>query len=133
MRRLLILFVSLSPASDSLGQTFSEITAPDGYEVRPLDLSDDGSTVVGVYTSGNGLESFRWTAGSGLVGLGDLDGGFFSGEATSVSADGSVIAGRSSVDTTRSEAMRSRLTPIPPSRATYGKQSSEADVLKRQL
>jgi len=38
-------------------------------------------------------EAFRWTAGGGMVGLGDLPGGGFSSGAFDVSADGSVVVG----------------------------------------
>ncbi len=36
-------------------------------------LSADGSVVVGVSNSASGTEAFRWTAGGGMVGLGDLE------------------------------------------------------------
>jgi len=55
------------------------------------DVSGDGSVVVG----STGKEAFRWTQVSGIVGLGDLSGGGFGSNAQSVSADGSVIVGRS--------------------------------------
>ena len=54
----------------------------------------DGSVVVGVSRSANGLEAFRWTEATGMVGLGDLPGGGFASEAFGVSSDGSVIVGR---------------------------------------
>lgn len=56
-------------------------------------ISADGSTVVGYGNSINGIEAFRWTAGAGIEGLGDLAGGFFTSHATAVSSDGSVIVG----------------------------------------
>jgi probable HAF family extracellular repeat protein len=55
-------------------------------------VSADGSVVVGVSTSGNSEEGFRWTAATGMVGLGFLPGGTWS-TANLVSDDGQVIAG----------------------------------------
>ena len=69
----------------------------------PLDLSDDGQVVVGGSTSPNASicdehrEAFRWTESTGLVGLGDLPGGYFDSNALVTSADGSVVAGASQV------------------------------------
>ena len=65
-------------------------------------VSANGSVVVGVSTSANGTEAlvwqeaFRWTQGTGMVGLGDLPGGSFWSNAQNVSADGSVVVGQSS-------------------------------------
>jgi probable HAF family extracellular repeat protein len=56
-------------------------------------VSADGSVVVGDSYSSSGQEAFRWTSGSGMVGLGDLPGGSFSSSAFGVSADGSVVVG----------------------------------------
>ena len=59
------------------------------------DISADGSTVVGRSYSETGLQAFRWTSSSGMVGLGNLPGassGDFS-EAYAVSADGSTVVG----------------------------------------
>lgn len=64
-----------------------------------FDISADGSTVVG-YSSVDGSapgssasEAFRWTASSGMEGLGDLPGGLYASRANGVSADGSVVVG----------------------------------------
>lgn len=51
-------------------------------------INADGTVVVGRCWIGNQQEAFRWTAGTGMVGLG------FGSEATAVSADGAVIVGR---------------------------------------
>jgi probable HAF family extracellular repeat protein len=65
-------------------------------------VSANGSVVVGNSTSANGIEAlgwqeaFRWTQGTGMVGLGDLPGGIFWSSAINVSADGSVVVGQSS-------------------------------------
>ncbi|MDJ0843814.1 PEP-CTERM sorting domain-containing protein [Crocosphaera sp.] len=71
---------------------------------RAADVSADGEVVVGRSDSENsidpvgalsGTEAFRWTADTGMVGLGDLPGGAFFSRAAAVSANGSVIVGRS--------------------------------------
>ena len=61
-----------------------------------IDVSADGSTVVGWGASAAGTEAFRWTSAGGMVGLGDLPGGSFGSSASGVSADGSTIVGASS-------------------------------------
>jgi len=63
-------------------------------------VSADGSVVVGSSISGvsgrSGIyEAFRWTAEDGMIGLGDLPGGGPDSRAYGVSADGSVVVGRS--------------------------------------
>ena len=58
-----------------------------------LGVSADGSVVVGRGFSSSGEEAFRWTQGTGMVGLGDLSGGRFESRAFGVSADGSVVVG----------------------------------------
>jgi len=66
----------------------------DNFNYNTTGVSGDGSVVVG--TSGNDYVSsiptsaYRWTAGSGMVGLGGYD-----SSASGVSADGSVIVGTS--------------------------------------
>jgi probable HAF family extracellular repeat protein len=73
-------------------------------------VSADGSVVVGYSASANslnqpwqgsplqndaysGFEAFVWTAADGMVGLGDLAGGYFDSRASGVSADGRVVVG----------------------------------------
>jgi probable HAF family extracellular repeat protein len=60
-------------------------------------VSADGCIVVGMSTSGQGSEAFRWDrrGGGGMVGLGDLAGGTNSSSAWAASADGTVIVGTS--------------------------------------
>lgn len=66
-------------------------------------ISVDGSTVVG----GSSSQAFRWTSGGGMVGLGDLPGGYFYSRADAVSADGSTVVGASnSGGATTDEAFR---------------------------
>jgi probable HAF family extracellular repeat protein len=60
------------------------------------DISADGSVIVGSFGSAV-AEAFRWTQGTGMVGLGDLPGGAFHSIANGVSADGSVVVGWSVV------------------------------------
>ena len=59
-------------------------------------MSADGEVVVGQSSSASGGEAFRWTAATGMVGLGDLPGGAFAGGANATSADGQVVVGQSS-------------------------------------
>jgi probable HAF family extracellular repeat protein len=58
-------------------------------------VSDDGAAVVGRFGPANARQAFRWTAGTGLVGLGDLLGNVFFSDALGVSGDGSVVVGQS--------------------------------------
>lgn len=62
---------------DLLGGTFGSSAAH---------VSADGSVVVGVSNTASGLEAFRWTPETGMVGLGF-------GAANGVSVDGSVVVG----------------------------------------
>ena len=57
------------------------------------DVSQDGSVVVGHGTVAAGQEAFRWSAATGMVGLGDLTGGDTKSSGHAVSADGKVIVG----------------------------------------
>jgi probable HAF family extracellular repeat protein len=57
-------------------------------------ISADGRTVVGFSSVATDYHAFRWTTAGGMVDLGNLPGGEIrSSFATSVSADGSIIAG----------------------------------------
>ncbi len=64
-------------------------------------VSDDGLVAAGASFSSESalsmppLQSFRWTAETGLVPLGDLPGGSFSSFTVSISGDGSVVVGDS--------------------------------------
>jgi len=68
-------------------------------------ISADGTVIVGGSSRASGSEAFRWTAGAGLVGLGDLAGGEFFSESLAVSADGATVVGFGSTAAGR-EAMR---------------------------
>ncbi|NEO96604.1 MAG: PEP-CTERM sorting domain-containing protein [Moorea sp. SIO3G5] len=80
----------LVPLGDLPGGAFSSFT---------LNISGDGSVVVGNSQSASGTEAFRWTEETGMVGLGDLAGGAFFSTATNTSFDGSVVVGNSIVST----------------------------------
>jgi probable HAF family extracellular repeat protein len=57
--------------------------------------SYDGSIIVGYMLGGPGVEAFRWTEETGVVGLGDLAGGSFNSLADDITPDGSVVVGYS--------------------------------------
>lgn len=76
-------------------------------------VSADGATVVGESgastnhgTNESEFEAYRWTAATGMRGLGALPGRLFRSNARAVSADGSVVVGFSQLDVARSEAFR---------------------------
>ena len=71
-----------------------------------LGVSGDGSVIVGESNSASGNEAFRWTAASGMVGLGELPGGNFASTAFGVSGDGAVVVGQDSTATAFLEAFR---------------------------
>lgn len=91
-----MLLLTGAPAQAASFQGLGDL--PGGsFSSTAVDISADGSVVVGRGLSTNGFEAFRWTAAEGLVGLGHLPGGsFISSSASGVSADGSVIVGQSS-------------------------------------
>jgi len=60
---------------------------------RAFDVSADGRTVVGHGDTAAGDMAFRWAPQTGMVALGDLNGGDTASRAHGVSADGSVIVG----------------------------------------
>ena len=64
----------------------------------PADVSADGSVVVGGAFSAQSREAFRWTAATGMVGLGQMPAAPFGSVARAVSADGSVIVGNAYPD-----------------------------------
>jgi probable HAF family extracellular repeat protein len=65
---------------------------PGGVFSNALDISGDGAVVVGSSESDRGIEAYRWTPGTGMVGLGFLDGQDIS-VAVATNLDGSVIVG----------------------------------------
>jgi probable HAF family extracellular repeat protein len=56
-------------------------------------VSADGKVVLGARRVAGGTEAFRWTAPTGIVGLGDLPGGALHSVPTAVSSDGSAVVG----------------------------------------
>ena len=84
----------LSQPGPGLAASFQGLGALPGAESNystPWDISADGFVVVGETGSANGREAFRWTAATGMVGLGGLGGEEFYSSAIRVSADGSVV------------------------------------------
>ncbi len=63
-----------------------------------MNVSADGSVVVGVSCSNNGLEAFSWTSTGGFTALGDLPTGGFHSEALGASNSGNVIVGYGTID-----------------------------------
>ncbi len=99
-------------------------------------VAGDGLTVVGVGSSSNGSEAFRWTAEEGMRGLGDLPGGAFSSTAFAASGDGGAIVGRSisgagnrAFRWTAAEGMR-ELGPLPPGSFNSVARDVSADGLR---
>ncbi|CAK9076044.1 PEP-CTERM sorting domain-containing protein [Durusdinium trenchii] len=71
-----------------------------GFFSNAYDVSADGAVVVGSGYSNSVYgtpiyEAYRWTSGSGMVGLDNLSGGYASSYAYGVSDDGSVVVGMS--------------------------------------
>ncbi len=64
------------------------------FESTGFGVSGDGSVIVGYSKSTNGEEAFLWTQADGMVGLGFLTDGTYSG-ALGVNLDGTVIVGYS--------------------------------------
>lgn len=62
-------------------------------------VNGDGSAVVGKAVGASGAQAFRWTAATGIVGLGDLTGNAtnLDSEAEAVSLDGSVVIGTAAI------------------------------------
>jgi probable HAF family extracellular repeat protein len=84
--------------------------APMWDNMEGLGTNADGSVVVGqaTRTDARGWEAYRWTAATGVIGLGDLNGDpeFQSSTATAVTPDGSVVVGFSDAEGFFDEAFR---------------------------
>lgn len=65
---------------------------PGRSETEAMDISSDGTTVVGIASGGGAARAIRWKPGSGFVDLG-LPAGTFGAGAWATNADGSVIVG----------------------------------------
>ena len=88
---LILVLISVSAKGEI---TFQALEFLSGGNPRAIafDLSADGPTVVGSESSGAGHQAFRWTAETGMVGLGHLPGGSAS-MAYGSSSDGTSIVG----------------------------------------
>ncbi|MCL4778396.1 MAG: hypothetical protein KJ054_12915 [Gammaproteobacteria bacterium] len=113
---------SFTPLGDLAGGTFRSI----GWG-----LSADGRVVVGSSNSASGTEAFRWTAGGGMAGLGDLPGGMERLQdvllangatgltgwtleiANGISADGRWVVGAGTNPSGYREAFLAVLQPVP--------------------
>ncbi len=60
----------------------------------------------------SGSEAFRWTAETGMAGIGDLPGGFNASSANDVSTDGRVIVGRASSELSQGSSEAFRWTAV---------------------
>lgn len=103
----LIALLLLLPGSAQAGAMFTVLGIPvvvSPVVVLPLDVSADGSAVVGTVDLGDGRsEAFRWTMAGGMQLLGTLP-EHAGSQASAISADGSVVVGTSTG--TSSEAFR---------------------------
>lgn len=87
----------LSVAAPALASVTGLGFLPGGeLQSNALDVSSDGSTVVGSSFGETGPLPFVWRAGHGIVPLADLAGGDMTGSANAVTPDGSVIVGNAS-------------------------------------
>jgi probable HAF family extracellular repeat protein len=68
------------------------------FASRAYGISGDGSTIVGQSQSPLGVQAFRWTQSTGMIGIGDLPGGVYASRANAVNADGTVVVGTGSSD-----------------------------------
>ena len=101
VRAALVLIAILALPVEVQSATFTPLGyLPEGYFYSgAFDVSGDGLVVVGsAHRGGVGNEAFRWTAATGMQGIGDLPTGDFHSIATSVFHDGSVIIGRATAD-----------------------------------
>jgi probable HAF family extracellular repeat protein len=100
MRIPIIALLVVLTACCSFGASFGGLGfLPDGAHSAAIDVSADGSVVVGYSGSAftGAFQAFRWTAAGGMVGLGTLPGtGLLSSYAWGVSGDGLTIVGWSS-------------------------------------
>lgn len=67
---------------------------PDTFPLIVTDISNDGSTIVGLSEP----EAFRWTEATGMVGLGFLPGFMDFSTAECVSGDGNVVGGQANIE-----------------------------------
>src|SRR5262245_27353363 len=91
--------------SEAVFQPLGFLDADNFGPVIAYGISADGKVVVGQSNSSTGLQAFRWTQRTGIVGLGAFanPGGIASSGARACSADGSVIVGSSSLPNSLNE------------------------------
>jgi uncharacterized membrane protein len=99
---LLTVFLLAAPVTGG-GPTATFIPLGDlpggGFDSYAAAVSRDGTTVVGRSISAPPMgfdqpyEAYRWTATTGMIGLGDLDGGTAESFAHAVSSNGAVVVG----------------------------------------
>jgi probable HAF family extracellular repeat protein len=103
LAKVAVVIASLAPAAPARSGG-SAVFQPLGFlhpdnagPVIAYGISADGSVVVGEANSTTGFQAFRWTAQTGIVGLGAFEnpGGFQSSSARACSSDGTVIVGAS--------------------------------------
>jgi probable HAF family extracellular repeat protein len=85
------IFVLVASSTMAATATFQGLGDLSGgsFSSLALDVSNDGSAVVGYGTTASGQQAFRWTQSTGMVALGS----FTSSSASKISADGSTIVG----------------------------------------
>ncbi len=81
-----------TPAPRASFQGVGFLSDPPGAFTRAFGMSRDGTSVVGIGNPAEGLEAFRWTAATGIEGLG-LPEGKVESQAFTANDDGSVLAG----------------------------------------
>lgn len=96
LRLLLAMTLPLALAPSGYAASFRGLgDLPGGvFDSRAYGVSADGSVIIGQSRTANGIEAFRWTAETGMVGLGFLP-GQASSMANAISDDGSTIVGNS--------------------------------------
>ncbi|UCV13444.1 autotransporter domain-containing protein [Quatrionicoccus australiensis] len=83
-------------ASSSQAQ-IADLGTLGGTYSSALDISADGSVVVGYASNASGARSFRWTYSSGMEDLGTLGG--TNSNAAAISSDGAVVVGHADLNT----------------------------------
>lgn len=86
-------FLLLTAHTNAASLTALGVLPSDNPRSFATAVTPDGKYVVGYANSGTGSEAFRWSQTSGMVGLGDLEGGEFRSEAYSIADDGTSVFG----------------------------------------
>jgi len=101
---LILMVVTASALSPVVAEaaSFASIGNLGRSPTNALDISDDGTTVVGQGASVPGNQAFRWNVA--IAGLGDFAGGAYVSRANGTNADGSVVVGAGNNADFRNEA-----------------------------